>query len=86
MFGLFLLICDGHKAIAKKLGVCRMNTMFTFRLSISEAESLAAIAKRTHRSRAGVIRWLLAKAEEEFRVEQKKEIRDTIADKSRKAK
>ena len=56
-----------------------MNTIFTFRLSISEAENLAALAKRTHRSRAGVIRWLLAKAEEELGNRQNTDITDMTA-------
>lgn len=38
-----------------------MNHIFSFRLDHSTADALSLLATLTHRSRAGVLRWLIQK-------------------------
>jgi predicted transcriptional regulator len=38
-----------------------MNHVYSFRLDHSTADALSMLAMLTHRSRAGVIRWLIQK-------------------------
>ena len=47
-----------------------MTKVFTMRLNKELTEKLAQLAKSTHRSRAGVIRWLVSQASQEFLPEE----------------
>lgn len=48
-----------------------MENVFSLRMGQQTAEILVQLAQKTHRSRAGVIRWLIHKSAEEFNIVSK---------------